>query len=365
MGNRTTALILAGVLLVGVFSAIAFSLYVVWSVNQTNQLHGLIGSEKEAFFNDPDVIAALAKHDPPIEVTFDKVGSRAIANNPKLEDVETDFAFPSGNPAAKKVAQVSSRVLDSDDLFFSPMVLVSWQPIVDILEANGFVQNKGNYYTINMEKLLQTIATEQRWNDLDNNEAFDVNKRILITSTDVRKSNSAAMYLALASFINNSNTIVQNEQQIEPLLPQLKDLFFAQGYVEESSAGPFENLVIMGMGKAPLTMVYESQYIYWMTTGDGEIYTPTLVALYPEPTVFTEHVLLPLTEEGRFLLQALQFDPTLQKLMVKHGFRTQNLQEFQSLVEKHDLNVPISITSQADLPSFEMLEAMIQKLETQ
>jgi hypothetical protein len=42
-----------------------------------------------------------------------------------------------------------------------------------------------------------------RWNELKDNAAFQAGKSVLINSTDVRKSNRAAMYLALASYIVN------------------------------------------------------------------------------------------------------------------------------------------------------------------
>ncbi len=63
------------------------------------------------------------------------------------------------------------------------------------------------------------MAGGARWGDLDENTAYDVNKSILITSTDVRKSNSAAMYLALSSFVANGNSIVQSDAEVERVMP--------------------------------------------------------------------------------------------------------------------------------------------------
>ena len=49
-----------------------------------------------------------------------------------------------------------------------------------------------------LKRLLAMSEKGVRWRDLKDNTAFPTGKSILINSTDVRKSNSAAMYLALA-----------------------------------------------------------------------------------------------------------------------------------------------------------------------
>jgi hypothetical protein len=41
----------------------------------------------------------------------------------------------------------------------------------------------------------------------------------------------------------------------------VQQLFLKQGFVENLSEGPFENYLLMGVGKAPLVMIYESQYV--------------------------------------------------------------------------------------------------------
>src|SRR5215831_19078796 len=51
------------------------------------RIHGLIGSEKEALFADPQVQAVLARHH--ITVVVEKAGSRAIAH--RFEPKSFDF----------------------------------------------------------------------------------------------------------------------------------------------------------------------------------------------------------------------------------------------------------------------------------
>src|ERR1700687_34545 len=142
------------------------------------------------------------------------------------------------------------------------MTIASWKPIAEILIANGIVTKRNSfYYIVDMRRLLEAIATDKRWRELAHNNDYAINKSILISSTDVRKSNSAAMYLALASYIFNGNEIVASQQQVDKVLPRAAGLFLRQGYQESSTAGPFEDYLAMGMGKAPLVMVYEAQFI--------------------------------------------------------------------------------------------------------
>ncbi len=359
--NRLIALILTGVLIVGVLGAIGFSAFTLVSEAQIVEVDGLIGSEKEAFFNDPEVIAALASLDPSLVVTVRKAGSRAMATHPELDSV--DFVFPAGVPAARKIEETANTT-GSYDVFFTPMVVVSWTPIVAILEANGYVENRGDYHALDMESYLEAVKSGVRWSDLTENEAYDVNKRILINSTDIRQSNSAAMYLSLASYVENDNNIVQNDSQIDTVLPVMSDIFFGQGFMEESSAGPFENLIILGMGQAPMVMAYEAQFMHWIATINGSL-RPDLQVIYPEPTVFTKHVMLAFTEEGQLLGQALENDPILKRLAVEHGFRNDNLSAFQSFKSNHNLNLPDNLVNVIDPPSYEILEGMIVRLEQQ
>ena len=41
----------------------------------------------------------------------------------------------------------------------------------------------------------------------------------------------------------------------------MSPLFLRQGYVENSSEGPFDDYLVQGMGKAPMVMIYEAQYL--------------------------------------------------------------------------------------------------------
>jgi hypothetical protein len=321
-------------------------------------LRGLIGSEKEEFFRDPRVVTVLRKNG--FSVQVQKAGSRQIATLPNLR--EFDFAFPAGIPAAEKIKR-EQQINRSHPVFFTPMAVASWKLIAGILEANGMVQRRdGVYYIIDMSRLLNLTLQEKRWSDLPNNEGYAVNKSILITTTDVRNSNSAAMYLALASYLLNRHNIITTEAQVEPLIDRLGSLFLRQGYLESSSATPFNDYLVMGPGKAPLVMIYESQFLYEAARPNSGL-NDEMVLLYPEPTLFTKHILVPFNDNADKLGELLEQDPELQELAIEHGFRNSDSKGFRSFVNSHQLAVPEPLVHVIDAPTYEILERMISRIE--
>lgn len=364
--------VLLVVFVLGVIAALFFSVREQFEAKSVVTIRGLIGSEKEAFFKDPRVVEALLKAR--LNVQIEKAGSREIAD--KLKAGSYDFASPSGLPAAEKIRRDTSiNVVGSSEVFFTPMVIASWKSIADILVANGIARAEGNYYMLDMDAFFDTFASEQRWTDLSDSSAYDVNKRVMISSTDVRTSNSAAMYLALASYVAQGNNIVQNIADVDDkTMGLLIDLFKAQGFQASSSAVPFNDYLTMGVGKAPMVMVYESQFIYQAAT-DGSL-KPDMVLMYPEPTLYTKHFIIGLNESGDLLGKLLRNDPELQndpdlqqaaaelqKLEIEHGFRNSDTAYFQQFTQQHGLAVADSLVNVVDPPAYEVLEAMIQRIE--
>lgn len=318
---------------------------------------GLVGSEKIPFFQDERVQEALRRNG--LDVTVQKAGSREIATDYNLN--EYDFVFPAGVPAAQKIQQ-ENNVSVSYQPFFTPMALASWRPIADIFVQQGIATNEGGYYLLDMDKLLPLLQNEVRWNQLEGNTAFPVNQSILIRSTDVRTSNSAAMYLGLMSYIANGDNIVQTLNEARPLIPFLSDLFLRQGMLASSSQEPFEDYLVKGMGHSPIVMIYEAQYLAQAAQGSGAI-LPEMALIYPVPTIFTKHVLIPFSEAGDKLGQVLQTDPELQKLAIEYGLRNGNLAEFRQFTAVHNITLPETLVSVIEPPSYEVLEGIIQIIE--
>ena len=320
------------------------------------EVKGMIGSEKESYFSDPRVIAVLAGKG--LRVKIEKTGSREIISR----DFNTyDFAFPAGAPAALAL-QNKAKAKQVYPTFFTPMAIASWVQLIPTLEKEGIVKKINDaYYIVDMKKLLSLSEKGTRWRELKDNTAYATGKSILIRSTDVRKSNSAAMYLSLASYVSNDNNVVDDNEQINKVLPFVSSLFLRQGLQESSSAGPFEDYTTMGMGKAPLVMIYESQFLEYQSKRPKP--NADMVLLYPQPTIYTKHIVVPFNENGRRLGEALATDPELQKLAAEYGYRTATPEHFIAFLKSKNLQAPNSLVDVIDPPSFEILERMIQNIE--
>jgi len=325
---------------------------------RTVGVRGLIGSEKEAFFADSRVKEALAHQH--LVVAVEKAGSRAIAH--QFDPQQHDFGFPSGAPAAAELRALA-HAPETFTPFYTPIVIASWRPIAQILATNHIVAERDhNYYIVDMPALLKLMQQHARWKDLAGSDAFSTNKAVLINSTDVRTSNSAAMYLSLASYMMNGQAVIQSESEVEAVLPFMSELFLRQGFQEGSSAAPFEDYLALGMGKTPLLVAYESQLVaFWLAHPDR--LHNDMVMLYPVPTVFSKHVLVPFNEKGRRLGDALEHDPELQDLAHQFGFRTGGNTKGPEVWEKQGIHTPSTVVDVIDPPSHEWLEKMIRGIE--
>lgn len=319
-------------------------------------LHGLIGSEKAPFFSDPRVNAALKRGG--FIVNVSTKGSRQIAAADLSKET---FAFPAGAPAAQKIVtdHAGSKAVIP---FYTPMAIATWKPIVDLLVQAGVAHVSGDLTTLDVDAYMKLVDKNTRWKDLPGNTTYAVNKSILITSTDVRKSNSAAMYLALTSYVANGANIVENDAQGAAVISRLAPLFLRQGFQASSTEEPFDDYLVQGIGKSPMVMIYESQFIQRAAAADGSI-TSDMVLMYPQPTIFSKHTFVGLTPDGIRLGDFLTTDPEMRSLATQYGFRTTDIAGFAKFVTDHKLTVPASIIDVIEAPTYESLESMIARIE--
>jgi len=321
-------------------------------------VHGLVGSEKEAYLRDPLVLDELRKNG--FDLRIETAGSRDMATRADLKTY--DFAFPAGAPAGARL----KTLVGAHDVytpFFTPMTVASWKPIAQILMVNGIVRREGSQLMIvDMPKLLAAEISGKRWHDFKSSQAYDVDKSVLVSTTDPRKSNSGIMYAALASYVLNGNQIVDDRAKIARIQPEINGLFLRQGYEESSSAGPFEDYLEIGMGKAPLVMIYESQFIEYELANPSDR-NGDKVLLYPKPTIYTKHTFVPISANGDRLGQLFVNDPVLQHLAVDHGFRIQDTAYSRAFWKKNGIAVPDELIDVVDPPSYEFLETIITGVE--
>ncbi|MEU5407003.1 three-helix bundle dimerization domain-containing protein [Nocardia asteroides] len=313
-------------------------------------VRGVVGSEKMAFFQDPEVVRVLAEHGVRVEV--EPAGSRQIATDVGLG--KYDFAFPSSSPAAERI-QRQRNVTVKYTPFSSPIAIATYRPIADLLTAAGVIK-PGPVATFDMNRYLELAGTGVQWDDLPDNTTYPVAKNILVSTTNPRSSNSAAMYLAIASYVANDHTIVRGTTAEQHVLPALSKLFLAQGYTDTSSAGPFDQYLTNGMGPTPLVCIYEAQFVE--AAGQGRI-KPDMVLTYPTPTVLSNHTLVPLTGTGDTVGKLLGENPELRRLAAAHGFRTGDNAQFTAIAADRNVAVPAELIDVVDAPAYDTLEHLL------
>ena len=317
----------------------------------------LTSSENETFLNDAELANSLAGEG--IAITVQKAGSREIASRPDLKSF--DVAYPAGAHAAVKIAQNagSKRTYAT---FYSPMAVASWKSLIPVLEASGLVSQKdGTYFIVDMAKLLDIMQKGTRWKDLPGNTVYSAGKSVLISSSDVRKSNSADMYLALAAYLINGNNVVDKETDADKIATRMMGLFSRQGFQEASSRGPFEDYTAMGIGKSPLVMIYEQQFLEYILLHANP--NADMVLLYPIPTILSRDTIVALSDNGARFAQAMISNPKIASIAQRYGFREQDNKQLFAAVEAKKLMIPHTIVDVIDPPTYDILERLIDHVD--
>lgn len=317
------------------------------------QLKIITGSAKFAFLKDPDLVAILEKQG--IRLELIKSGAFEVD---KLRAGEIDAAWPASAGAATDWA-ASMPGSNSYPVFSTPLALASWRVLMPVFEKNGLAKMSGPAHgDFDLEKALPLMVKGTRWNQLADNTAFNVNKSFLINTPDVRQGVTGGLYVATLAYILNGNEVPQDAAKAESLAQTLTPLITRQGFQENTLAGPFEDYIGQGIGKAPLVLVYESQFIE--AKRDGKI-RDTHILLYPQPGLMLKHVLVAKSPSGRKLGELLANDPEVQKIAAKYGFRTNNPALFTAYAKTLGMDAP-ELINLAETPSPAILDAMMQSI---
>lgn len=331
----------------------------VEAITQANtvELKGLIALDVEPYFKDPRVQKRLAELHLPVSVA--RVGSRDMAAK-VVPGEAPDFFFPSGVVAANQVADAARKAkLPAAQVspFFTPLVIASWEPVARILVTNGLAKPLSpKVYGVDMAKLTDTMLARKRWKDLQGASAYDVSRSVLVSTTDPRRSNSGAMYLALTSQALTGD-VVTDKPQAQQVARKLAELFKRQGYQENYVNGNFDDYVAIGMGKTPMAFIYENQLVAYAMAKQG--IGPDMVLVYPQPTIVNKVVFVSMNEAAKKLGEALAGDAQLQAIGVEYGFRIADTERFMAAVKPTGLAVESRLTQVVDPPSYEVMAEMI------
>jgi hypothetical protein len=327
---------------------------------ETTTYKGYVGGEKMAFLQNEEVQKILERRYG-VKLDYAKAGSIEMVQGSIDSDI--DFLWPSSQVALELFKNEHGNLLQKDEIIFnSPIVLYSWDIIADALEKEGIVRKSNeSYYIVDFPKMMELVESEAQWADIG---VTDLYGKISVISTDPSKSNSGNMFSGLLANIINGDVV--SDDSIGEVLPRVRKFFVRLGYMEHSSSDLFEQYLRTGIGAKPIIVGYESQIIEF-SIAHAETWPKIkdkIRILYPEPTVWSSHPMIIVSERARELLTAFE-DPEIQKLAwEKHGFRTglMGIENDVSVVEV--IGIPENITKVIPMPPASVMDKIINEIKT-
>lgn len=283
---------------------------------------GLIGSEKQGFFENQK-IKDILKNKYNIVVDYAKAGSiEMIKNRPS----GYDFFFPSSQVAGELYKILHDPHAKVETIFNSPIVMYSWDIVTEALLKKGIVQKRDNsYYVADFDKMINLVLDGKKWADINLDQLYG---KIMVYPTNPNKSNSGFQFSGLLANMINGGEVVDSENLIGKNIGEVLVGFFKRiGYMERSTGYLFEQFLTTGVGSKPIVIGYENQIIEFCKSNlqTCDKITKRVNILYPEPTVWSSHVIIPLNKKANLLIHALADKDIQQIAWQDHGFRSANL----------------------------------------
>ena len=276
---------------------------------------GYIGSEKSNLLDDPKVVAALLKSGG-LKTDYQKAGSIEMLD---LDFAGKDFLWPSSQ-VALELYKLRGGTGKSAILLNSPIVLYSWDIVVDALTTVGIAEQRGDVYFIqDLPALIRLVLDGTPWSRIGLDRLYG---KVTVISTDPNKSNSGSMFAGLVANLLAGDVVT--ERSLPEVLPSVVVFFEKLGLMENSTGILFERYVTQGVGSYPIIVGYENQLVEF-ALGNPEIWKTLkdrMRILYPLPTVWSSHPMIALTDRGSRLIEAAS-EPKFQALAwEQHGFRS-------------------------------------------
>lgn len=286
-------------------------------------LRGLIGSEKNLILQSPRILD-LMRRTHGLRWDFTREGSVEQVRPERIalaeRDQPLDFLWPSSQVSLELFRLWNpGRSHQAEVLFNTPLVFFTWGPVVDALQRQGLlVQEEGALFLTGLDRLLEAVFQEREWKDIGLPQLYG---KVNLISTDPTRSNSGNLFAGLLANLLAQG--VAQEGDLARILPQLKQFFQRQGFMEHSTGFLFEQFLSRGMGSYPIIVGYEHQLVEFALSNPRiwEGVKDRIQIVYPVPTVWSSHTFIALTPRARAAFEAWK-DPEVQALAWKeHGFR--------------------------------------------
>ncbi len=329
-----------------------------------------VGGGKEDFLADEDVVKIIQKNYN-LNVIYDSWSNGKIIKNPLVREdgSKYDAMFPSDqrfydyyklSPDASKGEAARSRVLDGSLTLNTPIVIYSWDTVVDALIKEKIVTQKdGVYYITDMNKLLSYIIEGKKWSEIGLPEIYG---SINVEATDpVTSSPGATYYGLLLSILCEGNV---TEEKLEANLPKLKEIYEKSGHMNNTPADNFEMYLRTGMGSLPMIVDYEKSIIEFANSNpDGwAAVKDKFRILYPTPTIWNSHCIATFDEKGNEYLKVFNDRDIQQIAWSKYGFRTGITGGSYDVSQVNVSGIPQQITSTVSSLKMNIYERLIEHL---
>ena len=312
-------------------------------------INGYIGGEKIGIVENQK-FKDYVKKKFGLSMDYQKAGSFQMVD---ADSSEMDYIWPSSQLPEELYVKQGKSKKKSEIVFNTPIVLYSWTSVAQGLVDSGIARKDGDVYYVNMEEIANHIYNQTKWKDI----GVDAYDTVVVQTTDPNKSNSGNMFLGLLANALNGNQPVTRADLAE-IQGKIEKIYNKIGYMESSSSDIFSQYVRQGAGGYPLIAGYENQILEFSLQKPSvyEALKDEMIILYPEPTVWSSHVYISLTDKGNIGLEVFK-DPKVQEIVwEEHGFRTTTSSATNPFNIK---GIPSTITKVMRMPSVDVhLELM-------
>ena len=328
------------------------------------------GGGKENFLADEEVNKIMKKKYG-LNVTYDSWSNGKLIKNPLVREDGTkyDVMFCSDQrfydyyklaPDTTKGESARYTVQKGGLTLNTPIVIYSWDTVVDALIEQKIVTEKdGVYYITDMPKLISYILEGKKWKDIGVDMLYG---SINIDSTDPVTSSPGATYYGLLLSIMCDGEIT--DEAVAENLPKLKEFYTKSGYMNNTPADLFELYLKTGVGGKPMIVDYEKSVIDFANSNpDGwEQVKDKMRILYPTPTIWNSHCIASFDEAGDEYYEAYEDKEIQQISWSKYGFRTGVTGGNYDVTQVNVKGIPQSIISTVSSLKMNVYEQLISYL---
>ena len=328
------------------------------------------GGGKENFLADEEVNKIMKKKYG-LNVIYDSWSNGKLIKNPLVREDGTkyDVMFCSDQrfydyyklaPDTTKGESARYTVQKGGLTLNTPIVIYSWDTVVDALIEQKIVTEKdGVYYITDMPKLISYILEGKKWKDIGVDMLYG---SINIDSTDPVTSSPGATYYGLLLSIMCDGEIT--DEAVAENLPKLKEFYTKSGYMNNTPADLFELYLKTGVGGKPMIVDYEKSVIDFANSNpDGwEQVKDKMRILYPTPTIWNSHCIASFDEAGDEYYEAYEDKEIQQIACSKYGFRTGVTGGNYDVTQVNVKGIPQSIISTVSSLKMNVYEQLISYL---